>query len=339
MTGLIDSDVKPVHSVSKEEGLNLLEPLTKVEYLRKNRYRAKSKLIVRNFALFLLRNEDRINRIIQKCKNELKKLLGNKIKIILTILFIALIAVRYGMNVVVFLVDIIDFAQTKWNDLEDAQKTLMRMIVGVLGFIVAAPSVGIKVLEWMPDGATRRDLNFHENCREIMLNVENPKRMNEWLFYDYWAHLRIDGKKNDTREQTHLGIVEKSLEFGTEGSPWTVMRVKSLDFLLKWIEGDPRERIPVVLWCFNPPKRDMFWGDLCGQHIRTSETLFASEIYSLLDGLRKDGGAIHKQFVQQAEENEKSFEWLKEQMFSTARHEPPCVQLLNLWSQHHYSKD
>ena len=31
MTGLIDSDVKPVDSVSKDEGLNLLEPLTIVE--------------------------------------------------------------------------------------------------------------------------------------------------------------------------------------------------------------------------------------------------------------------------------------------------------------------
>ena len=339
MTGLIDSDVKPVDSVSKEEGLNLFEPLTKVEYLRKNRYRAKSKLIVRNFAVFLLRNEDRINWIIQKCKDKLGKFLQNKIIIFLTIIAIVLLAVMFWMDVFVFLVDIIDYAQTEWNDREKAEKTLIKWIVAALSLIVAAPSMGIKVLEWMPDGATRRNLNFHENCREIMLNEENPKKMNEWLFYVNWQHLRTDDKKNDTREQTHIAIVENSIEFGIEGSPWRDMREKSLDFLLKWMEGDLRERIPVVLWCFNPPKRDMFWGDLREQHIRTSETLFASEIYSLLDELSNSAGAIYDEFIQQAEENEKSFEWLKEQMFSTARHEPPCVQLLNLWSQHHYSKD
>ena len=40
MTGLIDSDVKPVDSVSKDEGLNLLEPASMSEYIKKQLYRS-----------------------------------------------------------------------------------------------------------------------------------------------------------------------------------------------------------------------------------------------------------------------------------------------------------
>ena len=112
------------------------------------------------------------------------------------------------------------------------------------------------------------------------------------------------------------------------------------EFLVKWSSLNPKERVPMVLWAFNPPSCESgLWGDLRDRLIKQAETQFASEIFSLLYGLSDDGGAIYDEFVQQAEVNEKSFEWLEEQMFSTARHEPPCVQLLNLWSQHHYSKD
>ena len=336
MTGLIDSDVKPVDSVSKDEGLNLLEPASMAEFLRKNKYFRKTDLIVRFLALLFLKHEESL----AKFRRSILDWVRNYWKICLLIFLLVIFFILLNRNIM--WEKMVDFATDRiswWQSLSSGHKWLYRTLSASGAWVLTAPIHGLKSLPIWPVSASRRNLNFHENCREIMLNKENPKFMNEWLFYDSWPHLRADDKKNDTREQTHIGIVEKSLEYGTEGSPWKSMPSTILDFLLKWMKKNPSGRIPVVLWCFNPPKSNMFWGDLREQHIQTSETQFASEIYSLLYGLSDNGGAIYDEFIQQAEENEKSFEWLKEQMLSNARHEPPCVQLLRVWSEHHDSKD
>ena len=337
MTGLIDSDVKPVHSVSKEEGLNLLEPASKAEFLRKNKYFRKTDLIVRFLALLFLKHEERL----AKFRRSIFDWVRNYWKECLLIFLLVIFFIFLNRNIMwEKMVDFASEAHAWWQSQSSGQKWLYSTLSASGAWVLTAPIHGLKSLPIWPDGAKTRDQGYDSNCRDILISDSNPKLMNRWLYYDAWPSLLTEETRNDTREQSHAGATfERSEELGVEGSPWRDMRQKSLDFLLKWMKGDLGARIPIVLWCFNPPKEDKNWGDNRDRLIKQAETQFASEIYSLLDELSNSAGAVYDEFVQQAEENEKSFEWLKQQIFSTARHEPPCVQLLNLWSQHHYSKD
>lgn len=337
MTGLIDSDVKPVDSVSKDEGLNLLEPASKAEFLRKNKYFRKTDLIVRFLALLFLKHEEKLAKFRRSTLDWVR----NYWKVSLLVFLLVIFFIFLNRNIM--WEKMVDFATGRiswWQSQSDVQKWLYRTLSVGGTLVLTAPIHGLKSLPIWPIGAKTRDQGYDSNCRDLLISDSNPKLMNRWIYYHAWPSLLTDENRNDTREQSHAGAsFARSVELGAEGSPWRDMRPKSLDFLLKWMKGDLGGRIPIVLWCFNPPKEDKNWGDNRNRLIKQAETQFASEIYSLLDELSNSAGAIYDEFIQQAEENEKSFEWLKEQMFSTARHEPPCVQLLNLWSQHLYSKD
>jgi len=337
MTGLTDSDANPVHSVAEVEGLNLLEPASKAEYLRKNKYYGKTDLIVRFLALQYLKNEVRIAKIWRDFVVNLQKYY----KTYLLILVFLILSIFWNRSMIwEKLIDVATYITKEWNERNDIERKLIYTVFVAITFTLSAPLTGFKALPFWPEGAKTRNQNFDENCRQILISDSNPEWMNSWLYNEAWPSLLTATNKNDTREQSHAhSAFERSEKIGKEGTIWRSMPEKSLHFLLNWMKGGPKERIPIVLWCFNPPKEDNNWGDNRDRLIKDAETRFASDIYTLLYGLSDGGGAIYDEFIQQAEENEKSFEWLKEQMVSIARHEPPCVQLLNLWSHHHYSKD
>tara|TARA_B110001452_G_scaffold96568_1_gene79853 strand:- start:1994 stop:2971 length:978 start_codon:yes stop_codon:yes gene_type:complete len=325
MTGLTDSDANPVHSVAEVEGLNLLEPASKKEFITKNLYPGWSRSIVRNVAKLFLFLEESKEWILQ----------NRGLLIVLSIVLsvpVILIVRELVSNLILLTVWLLD---EKWVLLT----TTEQLIVSAGSMALASPFGLVKLIPIKPLSANRRNRKFEENCREILIGNEHPNWVNKYLYEHCWPNLAIDENKNDTREQGHRDIAyDTSTEFGSEDSSWYSMNQHCREFLKNWSKEKPEERIPIALWAFNPPESaDDYWGEKRDYMITFAQTKFALEIYPLLYNL--DGGAVLHEFIQQAEENGKSFEWLKEQITGTPRLEVPCVQLLQLWCQSHNSND
>ena len=331
MTGLIDSDVKPVHSVSKEEGLNLLEPASKKEYIKKELYRSKGLFVQRFIAIKRIDTENS-NFFSVFISSFLQKSIWGKGKQIFLGVIVVFILLSFLAILFVALAFLIDKAMA---GVPGFVKTGLSSLVA----FVALPFAALKLLPILPFSPKKLETEFSTWSRNILMDAANPKWINSHLF-TAWPLLNDSLKLDPTVAQSHRDIVSDSEEFGSDNSIWYSINSYCHKFLQKWSSVDTKERVPMILWAFNPPNSDSgTWGELRDRLIKQAETQFASEIYSLLYGLSDDGGAIYDEFVQQAEENEKSFEWLKQQMLSNARHEPPCVQLLRVWSEHHDSKD
>ena len=323
MTGLTEVDNPP--SIESSEGVDdpdLRFPLSLKDYIESILYIDKTDWFKRKIALIAIKD----GAVFKKTFCFLVKLI-----IVLVIVYVGGVFLYYEFNIGGFIRR--KLGSVGYNSLSTVTKMIWLIITAFI-FVPVFPKTP-KSIETL----------WRVNAQTILMVRRNPKWINANLL-PVWKNL-VEGRAYPDKATLEKTYEEMSTSDDTklDSQVWTSFNPIAVKFLEKWISETEdakirTERALMILWAFNPPGRDdNSWGEKFDDMITFAQTKFALEIYSLLSGLSDGGGAIYNEFIQQAEENEKSFEWLKEQMVNNDRHEPPCVTLLDLWNQHHYSKD
>jgi len=324
MTGLTEVDNPP--SIESSEGVDdpdLRLPLSMKEYISIIHYPDNTEWVNKKIALIAADSE---KEIIKFLKQHLR-----------WIAIIPLVLVLWTF--VPPILEAIGVYEFFRGHFPRAQK-----LIGDIGERIVSLVVFLYFLQrFLPEKPTIIATKRRVNAQSILMVRRNPKWINANLL-PVWKNL-VEGRAypdKATLEQTY-GDMATSDYTKLNSQVWTILNPIAVKFLEKWIRETEdvkirTERALMILWAFNPPGRDdNSWGEQFDDMITFAQTKFALEIYSLLYNL--DGGAVLHEFIRQAEENGKSFEWLKEQITGTPRHEAPCVQLLQLWCQSHNSND
>ena len=322
MTGLIDSDVKPVHSVSKEEGLNLLEPASKKEYIKKELYRSKGLFVQRFIAIKRIDTENNnffsvfISSFLQKSIwGKGKQILFGVIVVFILLGFLAILFVALA-----FLID--------------------KVMAGVPGFVktglsslvtfVALPFAALKLLPILPLSPKKLEAEFSTWSRNILMDAANPKCINSHLF-TAWPLLNDTTKLDPTVHQTHRDIVSDSEEFGSENSIWHSINSYCHKFLVKWSSVNSKERVPMILWAFNPPSSESgLWGDLREQNIDYAQRQFAKQIRGLIEEM--DNLTVRDKTLEEWGRSDYSFRWLESKMKDKTPRNNVLVKTLIKWN-------
>ena len=325
MTGSTDSDANPVHSVAEVEGLNLLEPASKKEFITKNLYPGLGNFVPRNLAIW------RMNLKGGSLKNlwaefrskpfwqQVDYLMWRLFPLLIFIEFLALLVFSYGELAMWF------------NALDEVWRNIFKgsgIVVVIFFSIIQIVGKGIPV---MPDSNSVLDEKFSSNSRKILMDDINPKWINAYLIRAWPILKDTDNLDLETQNQTHQGIVERSLKFGKENSSWSTLNKYCLEFLIKWSMEKPDERIPMILWTFNPPGSESGkWGESREQHIEFAQHQFSNQIRESIRSM--DKLTTRDKTLVDWEQNGYSSQWLKSQMTDKTPRNNTLVKTLTKWS-------
>lgn len=322
MTGLTDSDANPVHSVADGKNMNLLEPASIEEYISKNRYPGIGTSIQKYLALTRIAKEK--SGYYKHVWVEFCSLNGwGKTKKIFKILGIA----GGVIGVMILMLMVYAYVRTIMDDLDPVLKNFLA------GFstLVLIPLLALRVLPILPDSPTILNEKFASNSRKILMDDINPKWINAYLIRAWPILKDTDNLDLETQNQTHQGIVERSLKFGKENSSWSTLNKYCLEFLIKWSMEKPDERIPMILWTFNPPGSESGkWGESREQHIEFAQHQFSNQIRESIQSM--DKLTTRNKTLVDWEQNGYSFQWLKSQMTDKTPRNNTLVKTLTKWS-------
>ena len=321
MTGsMIDSNVETVHSVAEGETLNLLEPASKKEYVEKELYKSKGLFVQKwiaskridtensnYFSEFMSRFLDKSN--FDKCKQMALVILGGIIAIsILGIIFIGMAFVSDRIT----------------SSLPGFVKTGLSIL---LTFVVL-PLGLLRLLPIIPLSPKALETKFSHSSRNILMDSANPKWINSHI-YTAWPILNDSLKLDPTVAQSHRDIVTNSEEFGSN-SIWHSMNSYCHKFLVKWSSVNPKERVPMILWAFNPPSSESgVWGGLREQHIDYAQRQFTKQIRDLLEGM--DNLTVRDKTLKEWGQSDYSFRWLDSKMKDQTPRDNVLVKTLLKW--------
>jgi hypothetical protein len=321
MTGsMIDSNVETVHSVAEGETLNLLEPASKKEYVEKELYKSKGLFVQKwiaskridtensnYFSEFMSRFLDKSK--FDKCKQMALVILGGIIAIsILGIIFIGMAFVSDRIT----------------SSLPGFVKTGLSIL---LTFVVL-PLGLLRLLPILPLSPKALETKFSHSSRNILMDSANPKWINSHI-YTAWPILNDSLKLDPTVAQSHRDIVTNSEEFGSN-SIWHSMNSYCHKFLVKWSSVNPKERVPMILWAFNPPSSESgVWGGLREQHIDYAQRQFTKQIRDLLEGM--DNLTVRDKTLKEWGQSDYSFRWLDSKMKDQTPRDNVLVKTLLKW--------
>ena len=320
MTGLTDSDVMDVHSVAEGETLNLLEPASKKEYVEKELYKSKGLFVQKLIAIKRIDTENSnyfsefMSRFLDKskfdkCKQMALVILGGIIAIsILGIIFIGMAFVSDRIT----------------SSLPGFVKTGLSIL---LTFVVL-PLGLLRLLPILPLSPKALETKFSHSSRNILMDSANPKWINSHI-YTAWPILNDSLKLDPTVAQSHRDIVTNSEEFGSN-SIWHSMNSYCHKFLVKWSSVNPKERVPMILWAFNPPSSESgVWGGLREQHIDYAQRQFTKQIRDLLEGM--DNLTVRDKTLREWGQSDYSFRWLDSKMKDQTPRDNVLVKTLLKW--------
>ena len=321
MTGsMIDSNVETVHSVAEGETLNLLEPASKKEYVEKELYKSKGLFVQKLIAIKRIDTENSnyfsefMSRFLDKskfdkCKQMALVILGGIIAIsILGIIFIGMAFVSDRIT----------------SSLPGFVKTGLSIL---LTFVVL-PLGLLRLLPILPLSPKALETKFSHSSRNILMDSANPKWINSHI-YTAWPILNDSLKLDPTVAQSHRDIVTNSEEFGSN-SIWHSMNSYCHKFLVKWSSVNPKERVPMILWAFNPPSSESgVWGGLREQHIDYAQRQFTKQIRDLLEGM--DNLTVRDKTLKEWGQSDYSFRWLDSKMKDQTPRDNVLVKTLLKW--------
>jgi len=317
---MIDSNVETVHSVAEGETLNLLEPASKKEYVEKELYKSKGLFVQKwiaskridtensnYFSEFMSRFLDKSK--FDKCKQMALVILGGIIAIsILGIIFIGMAFVSDRIT----------------SSLPGFVKTGLSIL---LTFVVL-PLGLLRLLPILPLSPKALETKFSHSSRNILMDSANPKWINSHI-YTAWPILNDSLKLDPTVAQSHRDIVTNSEEFGSN-SIWHSMNSYCHKFLVKWSSVNPKERVPMILWAFNPPSSESgVWGGLREQHIDYAQRQFTKQIRDLLEGM--DNLTVRDKTLREWGQSDYSFRWLDSKMKDQTPRDNVLVKTLLKW--------
>lgn len=219
------------------------------------------------------------------------------------------------------------------------QHPIVKGLSAVLFLIWVIGQLVLKIITIIPASHVKL-IHLHEEwCKDILMGKEHdPKWIKETINSEAFPNVSTGGA-DQTMRNNHAKVVDDSTIVG-EDKIWKDMHRHSSQFLRLWggqTKSESLNRALISLWAFNPPVETIHWGDLRLKLIDYAQKEFAQQIRTLFEDMEKL--SMRDKALRLWSENNYSFEWLKEQMVNNDRHEPPCVTLLDLWNQHHYSKD
>ena len=324
MTGLTDSDVMDVHSVAEGETLNLLEPASKKEYVEKELYKSKGLFVQKLIAIKRIDTENSnyfsvfMSSFLDKSKWEIFKLiiLGVVVVIILLVIIGTLfVATAFVIDEITSIIP--GFVQTGFSH-------LITFLLLLFGFLFGL----LRLLPILPLSPKALETKFSHSSRNILMDSANPKWINSHI-YTAWPILNDSLKLDPTVAQSHRDIVTNSEEFGSN-SIWHSMNSYCHKFLVKWSSVNPKERVPMILWAFNPPSSESgVWGGLREQHIDYAQRQFTKQIRDLLEGM--DNLTVRDKTLKEWGQSDYSFRWLDSKMKDQTPRDNVLVKTLLKW--------
>jgi len=99
---------------------------------------------------------------------------------------------------------------------------------------------------------------------------------------------------------------------------------------VKWSSVNPKERVPMILWAFNPPSSESgVWGGLREQHIDYAQRQFTKQIRDLLEGM--DNLTVRDKTLREWGQSDYSFRWLDSKMKDQTPRDNVLVKTLLKW--------
>ena len=322
MTGLIDSEVKPVDSVSKDEGLNLLEPASMSEYIKKQLYRSEGQFVQKFLALRRIEVGQR-NYVSKWLTAFSDRSAWENFKYVIIGIIKFLLVGAVGVSIFSAWAYISAFAQ---KHLPDAVSTGVTQF-GSLVFVLVA---SLRYLPILPLSPKALETKFSLWSRNILMDEANPKWINSQLF-TAWPLLNDTDSSDPTVHSTHRDIKIDAKDFGSDNSIWHSIDSYCYKFLVKWSSVNSKERVPMILWAFNPPSSESgLWGDLREQNIDYAQRQFTKQIRGLIEGM--DNLTVRDKTLEEWGQSNYSFGWLESKMKDQTPRNNVLVKTLIKWN-------